>query len=129
MPNKLGRAVLIAFLCIALVAPARAESLQTAGEQLTAAIVVVSAAIAVGITFLILHEKHKTTPITGCITTEVRGMKVMDDKDKRIYVLSGDTASVKSGDRMTLEGKRRAGGKESVFEIRRVTKDFGVCQP
>ncbi len=129
MPNNLARVVLIAVLCIALVTPARAESLTTARNQAIAAIVVVSAVIAVGVTFLILHGKHKTSAITGCVTSETGGMKVMDEKDKRIYALSGDTASVKSGDRMSLEGKRREGGKTSIFETRRVTKDFGVCQP
>jgi hypothetical protein len=88
--------------------------------------VVVSVAVAVTVIFLILHEKHKTRAITGCVTSD---MKVTDEKDKRIYALAGGTAGVKSGDRMTLEGKRRAEGKTSVFEARGVIKDFGPCQP
>jgi hypothetical protein len=129
MPNNLSRVVLIIALSFALAAPAPAESVNAAGDQVVAAIVVVSAAVAVGVIFLILHEKHKTIPITGCVTSEASGMKLTDEKDRRIYPLSGETAGVKPGDRMTLEGKRQADGKKSIFEVRRATKDFGVCPP
>jgi hypothetical protein len=51
-------------------------------------------------------------------------MSVTDDKDKRVYALSGDPVGVKPGDRMTLEGRRRG----NIFEARSVMKDLGICQ-
>jgi len=110
---------------VTLAKPSKAESLDTAGKQIIAGIVVVSAALAVGITLLILHEKHKTSAITGCVTPSASGMSVTDEKDKRVYALSGDPVGVKPGDRETLEGKRH--GK--IFAARSVIKDLGVCQP
>ena len=128
MLRNLFKVVLIAVLSVALVRPARAETLDTLGTQIYAGIAVVGAAIAVGIVLIVLHEKHKTKAITGCVASGVSGMSVTDDKDKRVYALSGDPVGIKPGDRRTLEGKRR-GGKMPVFEARSVTKDLGVCQP
>ena len=122
------RAVLIVVLSVALAVPTRAESLQTAGEQVITGVVVVSAAIGVLVTVLILHYKHKTSVITGCVTSAANGMTLTDEKDKRMYILSGDPVGLKPGDRMTLEGKRKQSGQTPVFEARSVTKDFGACQ-
>jgi hypothetical protein len=125
MQRDLLKVVLIAILSIALVRPAKAETFNSLGDQIIAGIVVVSAAVVVGIVLIVLHEKHKTRAITGCVTSGAGGMSVTDDKEKRVYALSGDPVGVKPGDRMTLEGRRR--GK--IFEARSVIKDLGVCQP
>jgi hypothetical protein len=125
----LWRAVLIVVLSVALAVPTRAESLQTAGEQVVTGIVVVSVAIGVLVTVLIIHYKHKTSVITGCVTSGANGMTLTDEKDKRTYTLSGDPVGLKPGDRMTLEGKRKRSGQTPVFEARSITKDFGACKP
>jgi hypothetical protein len=57
------------------------------------------------------------------------GLSLTDEKDKRVYALSGDPVGVKPGDRMTLEGKRKQSGATLVFEAHSVTKDFGACLP
>jgi hypothetical protein len=124
----LWRAVLIIVLSAALAVPARAETLETAGRQIEVGIVVVSVAVGVLVTLLILHYKHKKSVITGCVTSGANGMTLTDEKDKRIYTLSGDPVGLKPGDRMTLEGKRKQSGPKPVFEARSVTKDFGACQ-
>jgi hypothetical protein len=121
MLRHLWKALLVAVLCVSLSEPARAETFDTLGKQIYAGIAVVSAALAVGIILIILHEKHKIRTVTGCIAPG----SLTDDKDKRIYTLSGDPIGIKPGERMTLEGKRR--GK--VFEARSVIKDLGACQP
>ena len=56
-------------------------------------------------------------------------MNLTDEKDKRPYTLSGDTAAIKPGDRMTLVGKQRT-DKDAVstFEVQQV-RDLGACQP
>ena len=69
-----------------------------------------------------IHDVPEAT-VTGCITSTGSGMSVTDEKDKRIYPLSGNPGVVKSGHRMTLEGERR--GK--IFEARSVIMDFGAC--
>jgi hypothetical protein len=131
VPHRfLCRAVAVAILCAALIAPARAESLETAGKQITAGIVVVSAAVAVVVILLIIHYKHKKSSVTGCVVSGANGMTIKDEKDRRTYALSGDTAAIKPGDRMTLEGRRRKeSGANFSFESKTVSRDFGPCQP
>ncbi len=108
-PTFLCRALAVATLSVTLTAPARAESLETAGKQITAGIVVVSAAVAVGVILLVIHYKHKKSSITGCVASGASGMNLTDEKDKRPYTLSGDTAAIKPGDRVMLEGKTAEG--------------------
>ena len=136
MPNTfLCRAVVVAMLCAALVAPARAESIETAGKQITAGIAVVSAAVAVLVILLVIHYKRKKSSVTGCVVSGangsgVTGMSLTDEKDQRTYALSGDTAGIKPGDRVTLEGQgRKDRGATFIFESKRVSRDFGACQP
>jgi hypothetical protein len=130
MPRKfLWRAVLIAVVSVALATPAPAESLDTAGKQIVAGIVVVAVAVGLLVTLLIVHYKHKKSTITGCVTAGANGMSVADEKDKRAYALSGDPVGIKPGERMTLEGRRKHAGQTLVFEAQSVTRDFGACQP
>ncbi len=127
--SVLWRAVLIAVVSVALTVPARAESLNTAGDQILAGIIVVSVAVGVVVTVLILHYKHKKVDITGCIISGQNGLRMADEKDKQMYTVSGDPAGIKPGDRMTLEGNRKHRDNTLIFNAQRVIKDFGVCQP
>lgn len=68
--------------------------------------------VAVGVTLLILHEKHKQIRITGCVSARAAGMDVTDEGDKRVYSLSGDPVGAKPEE----------SGKMPVFEARRVTR-------
>ena len=129
MSHNFWRCLLIAVLAAALVTPSRAESLNAAGDQIITGIVVVSAALAVLVTLLILHQKHKTSTITGCVRSSANGMSLTDEKDQRTYALSGDPVGVKAGDRMTFQGKRKKANNTLVFEAQSVTKDFGACTP
>jgi hypothetical protein len=126
----LCRAIVVLALVTALAVPSRAETLATAEKQVIAGIVVVSAAIGVLVTLLVLHYKHKNASITGCVVSATNGITLTDEKDMRTYVLSGDTTAVKPGERMTVAGKRQKKTSETpVFEAQKVRKDFGACQP
>ena len=59
-------------------------------------------------------------------------MSVTDEKDKRIYALSGNKADIKQGDRVTLQGKKAkptGANAPPAWEVSKETKDFGACQP
>jgi len=84
------------------------------------------------VTVVIIHKSSEKRTITGCVNSGENGMSVTDDKNKRLYTLSGNTAGVKPGDRMTLQGKkikRQDAGKTLVWETKTISKDLGVCQP
>jgi hypothetical protein len=144
--KSLWRGALVAVLSVALAAPAPSDKprlalrphlispnsggrLKKVGDEIVIGIVVVAVAVGVLVIVLIVHYRSKKRAITGCVRSGATGLNVTDEKDKRIYVLSGDTAGVKPGDRMTLEGKPKQAGKTLVFEAQKVTKDFGACQP
>jgi hypothetical protein len=128
--TDIWRWVLIVALTALLITPARADKLQTEGEEIVIGIVAVSAALVVG-TILIIHYSKKRS-ITGCVASGENGMTLADEKDKQIYALSGDTVGVKSGDRMRLRGKKvkpKGSDKTLVWETKDVSRDFGLCQP
>lgn len=130
--NCFWRGVLIVVLSVVLATPAEAQSGKIVNTgQIVAAIVGVAAALVV-VTVVIIHESSKKRTVTGCVNSEENGMSVTDEKDKRIYALSGNTAGIKPGDRITLQGKKvrpKGSDKTLVWEAKRVTKDFGACQP
>jgi hypothetical protein len=128
--NYLWRGIAIVALSVALVAPARADKLQTEGEEIVIGIVAVAVALVVT-TVLVIHYSKKRT-ITGCVSSGLNSMTVTDEKDHQIYALSGNTVGIRPGDRMRLQGKKvkpKDPDKTLVWETREVKRDFGLCQP
>jgi anti-sigma-K factor RskA len=123
------RLAVIFVLCLALAQEAKADSLKTTGELAVVAIVAVAAAVVVVTVVLITQTKGRT--ITGCVNSGESGMLVTDEKDKRVYVLSGNTAGVKPGERMSLTGRKikANSGATLVWETKKISKDFGSCRP
>jgi hypothetical protein len=129
----LWRGVLGVALCVALAIPAQAQqdSLNNLARNTVIGIVAVAAALVV-ITVVVVHESRKKRAVTGCVTSGDSGMSVTDEKDKRIYALSGNTAGIKPGDRVSLQGKRvkpKGANAPLAWDVNKETKDFGACQP
>jgi len=100
------------------------------GAEVVGAIVG-AVAVVVVVCVVVIHYSRKRA-ITGCVNSGANGMTVTDKKDKQIYALSGNTTSIKPGDRVKLHGKKvkpKGPDKALVWEVKGVTKDFGVCQP
>jgi hypothetical protein len=132
MGPKVLSVVLIVALSFVLCIPVEAQSSGkiVSNGTIVGVVVGVVAGVAV-IAILAVHYSKKRT-ITGCVNSGATGMTVTDEKDKQIYALSGDTANIKPGDRMTLQGKKarsKRSDKTLVWDATKVTKDFGVCQP
>src|SRR6266849_1568213 len=123
------------FLCLLLAIPASPQiggNLGNIGPSKgeIIGIIVGVAAVLTGVGFLIYHETHKHPSITGCVAPGADGLTLKNEKDKRVYALSGDSAVTRAGERVTLKGKRVkwSSGKTS-FQVEKVTKDFGACNP
>lgn len=105
MPQKsFWRSVLIAVICVSLATPARAD-LNSDARNIVIGIVAVTAAIAVVVTIVVIHYSKKRT-ITGCVDSGANGMTITDERDQRVYVLSGNTAGVTPGDRTKFQGQK-----------------------
>jgi hypothetical protein len=87
-------------------------------------------AVVVG-TVVIVHVHKVHTTIKGCVSQGPDGLSVMNEQDKKTYILTGTTANVKVGDRVQARGrraKRDKSGPDDVFEISKMGKDYGVCK-
>jgi hypothetical protein len=135
------RAVLIVVVCVALsltlgaVAGAQAgpKSGTIPGTSLTngdaIAIVVGVVAVVVLVAVVVIHSKAGNRTITGCVNAGPGGMTLTNESDQRTYLLAGETAGVKSGDRMTLWGKgtKVHGSGTLTLETKKIKQDYGVC--
>jgi uncharacterized MnhB-related membrane protein len=126
----LWRVVLIGALCAAISTKAEADQLQKTADTALALAIVGTAAL-VTVVVVVIHNSNQKRTITGCVNTAQKGMTVTDEKDKKVYTLSGDTTGVKPGERMTLHLKKIKvkEGDTLMWETKKITKDFGVCQP
>jgi hypothetical protein len=81
---------------------------------------------AVGI--LVYHETHKHPSITGCLASGTDALTLQNEKDKKVYTLSGDSTALKAGQRVTLRGKKSkdTSGRSS-FQVEKLIKDYGAC--
>jgi hypothetical protein len=126
--------VLIVALCVALSPSAKA---QTGGGKIVsngtiAGVIIGVVAAVVIVAYVVIQESTKKRSITGCVIPAGNGMSVADEKDNRSYAISGNTADVKAGDRVTLQGKRikpKHAGKLVAWETKTISKDFGACRP
>jgi hypothetical protein len=76
--------------------------------------------------YLALHRGHN---LTGCAASTPHGPELFRQGDKHSYVLVGDVAGIKFGDRIRVSGweeKEDAGGVKQ-FVVDKVSKDFGAC--
>ena len=127
--KKFWRGILIATLTLALTVvlplPAQAANAETALIAITAT--TLAAAIAV-VTVATIHHGRRKIVITGCMVSVDKAITVIDEEDKKRYLLSGDVTGIRPGDRMSLEGKKAKGSdKALVWEVKAVIKDFGKC--
>ena len=131
MSLKYLSVVLIIALSFVLCTPAEAQNSGKIVSNGTIVGVIVGGVATVAVVAIVAIHYSKKRPITGCVKPAQNGMIVNDEKDKRVYALSGDTAGVKAGERMTLQGKKIKPntGNPLTWEIRKVRTDYGVCQP
>jgi hypothetical protein len=85
----------------------------------------VGAAAAAGVLFLVLHH-HGT--VTGCVQPSDDGLRLLDEKKDKSYVLVTGPVNLKPGQRVVLKGqksKNEAGAQ--TLEVRNLVKELGVC--
>lgn len=78
----------------------------------------------------IIHETHKHPTITGCLASNADGLSLTNEKDKKVYTLAGNLAALQAGKMLVIKGKKvkDSAGKLS-FQLEKLTKDLGACQP
>jgi hypothetical protein len=115
--------------------PANAQSSQNSGfgvgnidrGLVVGAIVGIAAVVGVGITFLVLHN-HKRGVVEGCIA-ESNGKRTLVGSDKKVYSLLDGGPSLPVGERAKLKGHKSGPASAPSFQVEKVLKDYGHCQP
>lgn len=131
MRNAL-RCVVILLVCLTLFVsaePADAQIGPSKGQVagIFAIIIGVGAAIGIG-TYYLIRRPHS---ITGCVAAGADGLQLRDEGDQQIYLLVGDVADVKSGERVRVKGRKKKSKipvKQRSFLVEKFSKDFGACK-
>ena len=73
---------------------------------------------------------HKHASIQGCVSSDATGLSLRNEKDRKIYALGGDSAGLSPGRHIRATGKRtKDSAGKLIFQVQKVTKDLGTCQP
>lgn len=121
----------ILLLCASLFFANRSAEAQGVSSGQAAAIfggiVAVSAAVGVGIYYV----ARRAPRITGCVASDANGLQLRSETDQQIYLLVGDTASLKAGERVRVIGKKKTKvtAHARTFIVEKLSKDFGPCSP
>lgn len=129
MKISLPRSSMALALCLLLALPASPQNIGPSKGQIVG-IFAGAGAVLGAVGYLIYHETHKHPTVTGCIGSNADGFALTNDRDKKTYVLSGNVAALKAGEKVSLKGKKikDSTGRFS-FQIEKLTKDLGPCQP
>jgi hypothetical protein len=83
------------------------------------------AAAGAGVLYLALHHGSS---VTGCVQSGDDGLSLVDEKNKKPYVLLPGGADVKPGERVELKGKKaQAGATRQTFQAKKIVKNLGAC--
>ena len=129
MSKYLLRACLAIALSVAFATNTQADTLKhDADVALVAAIAVVAALVVV--TVILVRYSLNNRSITGCVVSGEDGLTMTNEKDKKVYVLAGNTSAVKAGDRVTLQGKKlNPTSTTKLTWNTRTVRDLGACHP
>ncbi|MCU1239950.1 MAG: hypothetical protein JWO71_676 [Candidatus Acidoferrum typicum] len=85
----------------------------------------VGAAAGVGVLFLALHHHGA---VSGCVQQTDDGLRLVDEKKNKSYVLEPGSVDVKAGDHVQLKGKKSSGAAGAeMFEPTKIVKNLGRC--
>lgn len=132
LPTCLPRLRLLSLLLSASLlfqsSPARAQVPAPSPGQ-AVAIFAVLGAVGAGIGIGVYYLARAPRNLTGCVFSTPAGPQLNSEYDRQNYVLLGDTAGIKPGNRLRLAGKRqKRSALDPEFVVTGLAKDFGPCQ-
>lgn len=133
--NAFRRSTVVALLvCVAVlfsVKPAVAQSGTigpTKGQVVGVIIAIVAVGVAIGVAAVLVVRHHPA--LTGCVAAAPGGMTLDNESDHAVFALTGNTSTLKAGERFRLAGQKQKKGPagERVFAVSEVRKDYGACK-
>jgi hypothetical protein len=89
---------------------------------------IAGAGAAVGIiAYVAIKHNHS---VTGCAESGPNGMQLTSEPDRKPYVLVGNVAGIKTGERVRVSGRRSKAksADPTEFLVEKVARDFGPCE-
>jgi hypothetical protein len=84
-----------------------------------------AAAGGAGVLFLALHHRGM---VSGCVQPADDGLRLVDEKNKKSYVLATNALILKPGQHVELRGqKSKNESGAQIFEAKKLVKDLGSC--
>lgn len=122
--------VAVCALLIAMTATAKAQIGWKVTPGAKAGIVIVLVAVGVGAGIGISYAVRHGHSLNGCAASGSDGLQLENKGDGQMYVLTGEVAAIKSGDRVRVSGKKgkKNGAMPSDFLVKKLNKDFGPCK-
>lgn len=109
--------------------PSGGGSIGPSTGEVVGAAVGIGAVIAVGVVVLVEVDHHHHN-LNGCVFATPAGLE-LQTRDAKRYMLEGDAATVKAGDRVKLQGNKVKKTKDNqgdqVFSVKSIKKDYGPC--
>ena len=128
--KTIWRGALVLLLCVALATPVQAQS---SGKIVNVGPIIGGAVAGIaGAVIVVVMLAHKKKTITGCAVAGDSGLSVLDEKEKSTYKLSGNTAGIQAGERVSLRGKKAKSkdrGSVLTLQVEKLARDFGPCHP
>ena len=127
------RNIITGILLSALLAATSATARAQVGYQVTkgteAGVAAVIAGVGVGVGLGVYFAVRHNNSLTGCAVSGANGLQLQSQGDQQIYALVGDTAGIRSGERIRVSGKkeRTNAGASRQFLVEKLAKDYGFC--
>jgi hypothetical protein len=84
----------------------------------------VGAAAGAGILFLALHHRGM---VTGCVQPADDGMRLVEEKKNKSYLIAPGSIALTAGERVELKGKKTTEAGASTFQAKKLVKSLGSC--
>jgi hypothetical protein len=127
------RTLMVLVLSFALAIPATSQSgsgkIGASNGEIAGALV--GAGAVIGVVAVVIYRKtHKHPAIVGCVNRGAEGLMLTNQKNNKIYALTGDAASLKPDEQVAVKGReiKDSSGKLS-FQVEKITKEYGACHP
>lgn len=129
MNSTLRRHLAMLLVCLTLLfsaRPAKADSIQNDAIAAVVGIVVVTTAVVL----TIVYFARKPPTIRGCASSGPGGLTLINEGDQQTYLLTGDVAGIKPGDRVKVSGKKAKSNPPAnrTFIVEKQARDYGACK-
>jgi hypothetical protein len=118
-------AVLVCVSFLATPMPAQADKIVSNGAIVGGIVGIAAAGVVIGV---VAYHLLRKASITGCVSNQ-NGLELRNESDRQAYMLMGETADIKAGDRVRLKGKKKKkdSSAEPKFLVEKLAMNYGPC--